>query len=136
MLSEILESIALSDPWTYLAVFLGVSLIMLWRLVAMLDHGLEGTALGTLMMPYCSSLGNLIFVAIMIRHGGKPGEVLTNCLVNNVTNLALLLGVPALAGGLCRGSDVVAASGAGLLCVATVANGANLAVVLRRSKAR
>jgi len=46
------------------------------------------------------------------------------------------LGVPALAGGLYRGSDVVAASGAGLLCVATVANGANLAVVLRRSKAR
>ncbi len=100
MLSPLLDSLALSDPWTYLAVFLGVSLVMLWRLEAMLDHGLEGTALGTLLMPYCSGLGNLIFVAIMISRHGKPSEVLTNCLVNNVTNMTLLLGVPALGWGL------------------------------------
>lgn len=100
MLPNLLESLALSDPWTYLVVFLGVSLLMVWRLEAMLDHGLEGTALGTLMMPYCSGLGNLIFVAIMINRKGAPGEVLTNCLVNNVTNLTLLLGVPALCWGL------------------------------------
>ena len=80
--------------------FLGVSLLMVWRLEAMLDHGLEGTALGTLLMPYCSGLGNLIFVGIMISRNGAPGEVLTNCLVNNVTNLTLLLGVPALCWGL------------------------------------
>ena len=67
---------------------------------AMLEHGLEGTALGTLIMPYCSGLGNLIFVAIMIRRNGSPSEVLTNCLVNNVTNLTLLLGLPALCWGL------------------------------------
>ena len=100
VLPQLLDSLALSDPWTYLAVFLGVSLLMLWRLEAMLDHGLEGTALGTLLMPYCSGLGNLIFVGIMIHRHGAPGEVLTNCLVNNVTNLTLLLGVPALFWGL------------------------------------
>ena len=100
VLPQLLDSLALSDPWTYLAVFLGVSLLMLWRLEAMLDHGLEGTALGTLLMPYCSGLGNLIFVGIMIRRNGAPGEVLTNCLVNNVTNLTLLLGVPAVFWGL------------------------------------
>ena len=100
MLSPLLDSLALNDPLSYLAVFLGVSLLMVWRLEAMLDHGLEGTALGTLLMPYCSGLGNLIFVGIMISRNGAPGEVLTNCLVNNVTNLTLLLGVPALCWGL------------------------------------
>lgn len=100
MLPQLLESLALSDPLTYLVVFLAVSLLMLWRLEAMLDHGLEGTALGTLMMPYCSGLGNLIFVAIMVSRNGAPAEVVTNCLVNNVTNLTLLLGVPALFWGL------------------------------------
>jgi cation:H+ antiporter len=100
VLPSLLDSLALNDPWTYLVVFLGVSLLMLWRLEAMLDHGLEGTALGTLLLPYCSGLGNLIFVALMVSKDGKPGEVLTNCLVNNVTNLTLLLGVPALFWGL------------------------------------
>ena len=73
---------------------------MLWRLEAMLDHGLEGTALGTLVMPYCSGLGNLLFVFIMVQRGGAAGDVLTNCLVNNVTNLTLLLGLPAVLWGL------------------------------------
>ena len=100
MLSNFIESLGLADPATYLIVFLAVSLAMMWRLEAMLDHGLEGTALGTLIMPYCSGLGNLIFVAIMISRHGSPAEVLTNCLVNNVTNLTLLLGLPALFWGL------------------------------------
>ncbi len=100
MLPQLLDTLGLADPWTYLIVFLGVSLLMLWRLEAMLDYGLEGTALGTLLMPYCSGLGNLIFVAIMVSRKGAPGEVLTNCLVNNVTNLTLLLGLPALLWGL------------------------------------
>src|SRR3954467_10345005 len=100
VLPQLLDSLALSDPWTYLAVFLGVSLLMLWRLEAMLDQGLEGTALGTLLLPYCSGLGNLVFVYLMISRKGSPAEVVTNCLVNNVTNLTLLLGVPALCWGL------------------------------------
>ena len=73
---------------------------MLWRLEAMLDQGLEGTALGTLLLPYCSGTGNLVFVGLMISHKAAPREVVTNCLVNNVTNLTLLLGVPALCWGL------------------------------------
>jgi cation:H+ antiporter len=97
---HLLDSLGLNDPWTYLIVFLGVSLLMMWRLEAMLDHGLEGTALGTIIMPYCSGLGNLIFVGIMVAHRGAPREVLTNCLVNNVTNLTLLLGLPAVFWGL------------------------------------
>jgi cation:H+ antiporter len=100
VLSNLLESLGLADPWSCAVVFLAMSLLMIWRLEAMLDHGLEGTALGTILMPYCSGLGNLIFVAIMIRRDGAPGEVLTNCLVNNVTNLTLLLGLPALVWGL------------------------------------
>jgi cation:H+ antiporter len=100
LLPDMLESLALNDPPAYLAIFLGVSLLMLWRIEAMLDQGLEGTALGTLLLPYCSGLGNLIFVGLMINKFGGGREVLTNALVNNVTNLTLLLGLPALCWGL------------------------------------
>ena len=100
MLPALLESLGLNDPLAYLLIFIGVSLVMMWRLEAMLDHGLEGTALGTLVMPYCSGLGNLVFVGLMITREGAPREVLTNCLVNNVTNLTLLLGLPAVCWGL------------------------------------
>jgi cation:H+ antiporter len=100
VLPDLVDSLGLTDPWTYCGVFLCASLLMLWRLEAMLDHGLEGTALGTLVMPYCSGLGNLLFVFIMVQRGGRGGEVLTNCLVNNVTNLTLLLGLPAVLWGL------------------------------------
>src|SRR2546422_4339863 len=47
-------------------------------------------------MPYCSGMGNLIFAFVMGSKGGPGEEVLTNSLVNNVTNLTLLLGVPAI----------------------------------------
>lgn len=100
VLPPLLEPLGLNDPWTYLAIFLGVSLVMVWRLEAMLDHGLEGTALGTIVMPYCSGLGNLLFVFIIVRQDGPVQEVLTNCLVNNVSNLTLLLGLPAVIWGL------------------------------------
>jgi cation:H+ antiporter len=100
VLQEVIDILGLASPVTYLATFLAASLLMVWRLEAMLDHGLEGTALGTLIMPYCSGLGNLIFVFILVKDGGPASEVLTNCLVNNVTNLTLLLGLPALIWGL------------------------------------
>jgi cation:H+ antiporter len=100
LLPHLLESLALNDPLAYLAIFLGVSLLMLWRIEAMLDQGLEGTALGTLLLPYCSGLGNLIFAGLMVSKFGGGREVLTNGLVNNVTNLTLLLGLPALCWGL------------------------------------
>ena len=100
MFTDLIDSVGLASPWTYLGVFVGVSLIMLWRLEAMLKHGMEGTALGTIVMPYCSGLGNLLFVFVMVQRGGAAKEVLTNCLVNNVTNLTLLLGLPAVFWGL------------------------------------
>jgi cation:H+ antiporter len=94
------DALGLTSVWTYLALFLAASLLMIWRLEALLDHGLEGTALGTLVMPYCSGLGNLLFVGIIALRHGPAQEVLTNCLVNNVTNLTLVLGLPALVCGL------------------------------------
>lgn len=99
-LPEFINSLGLTSAWTYLALFLVASLLMMWRLEAMLDHGLEGTALGTVVMPYCSGLGNLIFVYLIVAHQGPVREVVTNCVVNNVTNLTLLLGLPALLWGL------------------------------------
>jgi cation:H+ antiporter len=111
-LTEALDALGATGPWTYLAVFLVASLVMMWRLEALLDHGLEGTALGTLVMPYCSGLGNLAFVAIVAAQNGPPKEVLTNCLVNNVTNLTLILGLPALFWGLRLGRKTSARGGA------------------------
>ena len=68
---EFIDAIGLTHPLTYSAVFLGASMLMIWRLNAMLEHGLEGTALGTLVMPYCSGLGNLIFVFLLLQRHGK-----------------------------------------------------------------
>lgn len=62
--------------------------------------GVEGTVLGTLVMPYCSGLGNLIFAFVLARTGGDSREVITNSLVNNVTNMTLLIGLPAAIWGL------------------------------------
>lgn len=99
-LPDIIDGAGLTSVWTYLVLFLAASLLMIWRLDALLKHGLEGTALGTLVMPYCSGLGNLIFVALIAGGRGPASEVLTNCLVNNVTNLTLILGLPAIIWGL------------------------------------
>jgi cation:H+ antiporter len=99
-ISDFIDGLGATNVWTYVALFLAASGLMIWRLEALLKHGLDGTALGTLVMPYCSGLGNLLFVAIIARRGGPPAEILTNCLVNNVTNLTLLLGLPALIWGL------------------------------------
>ena len=104
-LPDIIDGAGLTSVWTYLALFLLASLLMIWRLDALLKHGLEGTALGTLVMPYCSGLGNLFFVAIIAARKAPGQEVLTNCLVNNVTNLTLVLGLPALLWGLDLGKD-------------------------------
>ena|SRR4051812_16564191 len=69
---------------------------MIWRLESMNKSGVEGTVLGTLVMPYCSGIGNLMFAFVMGAKGGPGEEVLTNSLVNNVTNMTLLLGLPAI----------------------------------------
>lgn len=66
----------------------------------MTQQGVEGTVLGTLCMPYLSGLGNLLFVFIVLKNGRDGSEVIINCLVNNTTNMTLLLGLPALFWGL------------------------------------
>ena len=64
------------------------------------SSGVEGTVLGTLVMPYCSGMGNLIFALVMGARGGSGTDVLTNSLVNNVTNMTLLLGLTATIWGM------------------------------------
>jgi cation:H+ antiporter len=56
--------------------------------------------LGTLVMPYCSGMGNLIFAFVLGSKGGPGEEVLINSLVNNVTNMTLLIGLPAAIWGM------------------------------------
>ncbi|MFZ1985688.1 MAG: hypothetical protein WAU91_14815, partial [Desulfatitalea sp.] len=84
------------EPWFSLALFLGASSLMIWRLGALERKGLEGTVLGTVIMPYASGFSNLMFAYVLGRSGGNGTLVLENCLVNNVTNLTLLIGLPAM----------------------------------------
>ncbi len=81
------------DPWFSLGLFLFTSAVMIWRLGAMEKKGLEGTVLGTLIMPYASGFSNLMFAFVLGRSGGPGSLVLENCLVNNVTNLTLIIGL-------------------------------------------
>jgi len=91
-----MESHGATAPWLFLALFITASALMIWRLEAMSEGGFEGTVLGTLIMPYCSGIGNLIFAFVLGRKGGPGTEVMTNALVNNVTNMTLLIGLPAI----------------------------------------
>src|SRR5574341_879597 len=95
-----MESSGVWAPWLFLGLFIVASLLMIWRLEAMTESGFEGTVLGTLVMPYCSGLGNLVFAFLLGSKGGPGGEVLTNAVVNNVTNLTLLIGLPTLLCGM------------------------------------
>jgi cation:H+ antiporter len=85
------DTLGLGHPLTYLVVFLAASLLLIWRLEAMLDRGMEGTALGAVVMPICSGLGNLLFVAVARERGVPAEEVAVNALGNNLTNLLLIL---------------------------------------------
>jgi cation:H+ antiporter len=95
-----IESTGGLAPFCFLLLFLAASALMIWRLEAMNQGGFEGTVLGTLVMPYCSGIGNLIFAFVLGHKGGPGEEVLTNSLVNNVTNMTLVLGLPALLWGM------------------------------------
>jgi len=95
-----MESQGVWTPWLFLALFFVASFLMIWRLEAMSAGGFEGTVLGTLVMPYCSGMGNLIFAFILGRTGGSGADVMTNSLVNNVTNMTLVLGLPAILWGM------------------------------------
>jgi len=95
-----MDSQGVWSPWLFLALFLVASFLMIWRLEAMSAGGFEGTVLGTLVMPYCSGMGNLIFAFILGQTGGSGADVMTNSLVNNVTNMTLVLGLPAIIWGI------------------------------------
>ena len=87
-----------AHPLVLLALFMAASSMMIWRLHAMESKGFEGTVLGTLIMPYCSGFANLIFAYVMSSSASNGGLVIENSLVNNVTNLTLLLGLSAIFG--------------------------------------
>jgi cation:H+ antiporter len=88
----------LVHPLILLAVFVAASLMMIWRLHAMESKGFEGTVLGTLIMPYCSGFPNLVFAYVMSSAASNGGLVIENSLVNNATNLTLILGLAAIFG--------------------------------------
>jgi cation:H+ antiporter len=104
-----LEEAGVAPPWFFVGLFLAASFLMIWRLEAMASGGFEGTALGTLIMPYCTGMGNVIFAVVLARQGGSGAAVVTNCLVNNVTNLTLLVGLPLALWGSARPSGPAAA---------------------------
>jgi cation:H+ antiporter len=86
----------LSNPLVLLAGFVAASFLMIWRLHAIESKGFEGTILGTLIMPYCSGFANLAFVFVVSRGSGNGQLIIENSLVNNVTNLTLILGLTAV----------------------------------------
>lgn len=91
---------ALASPVSYLLAFLAASAVMVVAVDDMARQGLQGTVVGTLVMPLCSGAPNLIFAVTMALNRGPGSEVLVNALVNNVTNLTLLIGLPGLIWGL------------------------------------
>jgi cation:H+ antiporter len=95
-----MQSTGALAPWCFLGLFIAASFLMIWRLEAMTQSGVEGTVLGTLVMPYCSGMGNLIFAFVLGAKGGPGAEVVTNSLVNNVTNMTLLIGLPTIFWGM------------------------------------
>ena len=100
MASTLWKTINHAGPFQLLALFLISSMLMVWRLNAFEAKGFQGTVTGTMVMPYCSGFSNLAFAFILGTTGGNAAMVLENCIVNNVTNLTLLLGIPALIWGL------------------------------------
>ncbi len=97
---SVLPTDILQSPWIYLCGFLGSSLLLIVCLNHLDRKGFEGTVIGTMIMPFCSGAPNLVFAAVMVQTKGPGREVLINCLVNNITNLSLLIGLPCLFWGL------------------------------------
>lgn len=96
----VIESVRVwtANPLVLLCIFVVASLLMIWRLEVMERKGFEGTVLGTLIMPYCSGFPNLVFAYVMSRSSRNGAFVIENCIVNNVTNLSLILGLAAIFG--------------------------------------
>lgn len=91
-----LESTGPWAPWIFVGIFLAASFLTIWRLESVSAGGLEGTVLGTLITPYITGFGNLVFAYVLGKNHGDPVRLVENCLVNNITNMTLILGVPAI----------------------------------------
>ncbi len=94
------ELIFTPGVWQFLLCFIACSFLMIFRLNAIEKNGFEGTLIGTLVMPYFSGFPNLCFAYLMAKAGSLGSIVLENCLVNNITNLTIVLALPALFWGL------------------------------------
>lgn len=93
---DIFSSLGTFAPYVCIALFMLASFLVVWRLEVLSGQGVEGTVLGTIFMPYCSGMGNIVFAVVLALNQGDGNDVLVNCLFNNVTNLTLLIGLPVL----------------------------------------
>ncbi len=93
---EMIASLGAYAPVACILLFLLASLLVVWRLEALSGQGVEGTVLGTVFMPFCSGMGNIVFALVLAMNAGKGEDVLINCLFNNITNFTLLIGGPVL----------------------------------------
>ena len=96
VIHETISSLGTLAPYACIALFLLANLLVVWRLEALSGQGVEGTVLGTIFMPFCSGMGNIVFALVLAMNKGDGDDVLVNCLFNNVTNLTLLIGAPVL----------------------------------------
>ncbi len=95
-ISYSISSLGAFAPYGCMALFLLASLLVVWRLEVLSGQGVEGTVLGTIFMPFCSGMGNIVFALVLALNKGEGNDVLVNCLFNNVANLTLLIGLPVL----------------------------------------
>lgn len=96
MINEPISNLGSFAPYACIIIFLIASLLVVWRLEVLSGQGVEGTVLGTIFMPFCSGMGNIVFAVVLAMNQGDGDDVLVNCLFNNVTNLTLLIGAPVL----------------------------------------
>ncbi|MDF7825072.1 hypothetical protein P4B35_13700 [Pontiellaceae bacterium B12227] len=99
---EVISSLGAFAPVACILLFLLASLLVVWRLEALSGQGVEGTVLGTIFMPFCSGMGNIVFAVVLARNAGAGEDIVINCLFNNVTNLTLLIGGPVLIWSMAR----------------------------------
>jgi cation:H+ antiporter len=95
-LNNLITSAGRGAPYLCVLFFLLASVLVVWRLEVLSKKGVEGTVLGTIFMPFCSGMGNIVFALVLARNQGDGRDVLINCLFNNVTNLTILIGAPVL----------------------------------------
>jgi cation:H+ antiporter len=95
-INDSISSLGTFAPYACIILFLMASLLVVWRLEVLSGQGVEGTVLGTIFMPFCSGMGNIVFAVVLALNKGDGDDVLVNCLFNNVTNLTLLIGAPVL----------------------------------------